>query len=117
MEVSSCKHRESLMDHVIFHLFGLAISGWKILGYLGAMVFTSRWVVQLYVSRKVGRPVMTRLFWLLSLVGSILLLTYFSLGKNDSVGVLCNFFPAFIAIYNLFLDINYHRKIENRAVN
>ena len=45
-----------------------------------------------------------RTFWYMSLVGSLLLLSYFIFGKNDSVGVLSNLFPASIAAYNLFLD-------------
>jgi lipid-A-disaccharide synthase-like uncharacterized protein len=26
-------------------------------------------------------------------------------GKNDSVGILSNLFPLFVALYNLYLDI------------
>jgi lipid-A-disaccharide synthase-like uncharacterized protein len=103
------------MNHIFFYVFGLAITGWKIFGYLGVSVFVSRWAVQLYASRKAGRPVMTRWFWLLSLVGSISLLVYFSIGTKDSVGVMCNFFPAFIALYNLFLDIRYQKNLKNKA--
>jgi len=52
-----------------------------------------------------------RLFWLMSISGSLLLLSYFIFGKNDSVGVLSNLFPAGVAIYNLVLDIR-HRRSE-----
>jgi lipid-A-disaccharide synthase-like uncharacterized protein len=38
-----------------------------------------------------------------------LLLVYFTFGKNDSVGILSNLFPAGVAMYNLWLDIT-HRK-------
>ena len=41
----------------------------------------------------------------MSVTGSILLLAYFIFGKNDSVGILSNLFPALIAFYNLYLDI------------
>jgi len=47
---------------------------------------------------------MPRLFWYMSMSGSLLLLTYFIFGKNDSVGVLSNLMPACIAAYNLYLD-------------
>jgi lipid-A-disaccharide synthase-like uncharacterized protein len=40
----------------------------------------------------------------MSLVGSICLLSYFVFGKNDSVGILSNLFPLFVAAYNLVLD-------------
>ena len=36
---------------------------------------------------------MPRIFWIMSVLGSALLLSYFIWGKNDSVGVLSNLFP------------------------
>jgi lipid-A-disaccharide synthase-like uncharacterized protein len=59
-----------------------------------------------------GKPVVPRTFWLMSITGSLLLLSYFTFGKNDSVGILSNLFPAGIAFYNLVLDIRYHRGRE-----
>jgi lipid-A-disaccharide synthase-like uncharacterized protein len=40
----------------------------------------------------------------MSALGSILLLSYFIFGKNDSVGILSNLFPLFVARYNLYLE-------------
>jgi lipid-A-disaccharide synthase-like uncharacterized protein len=68
-------------------------------------LFAGRWFVQLYYSRKLGRPVVPTVFWLMSISGSLLLLSYFTFGKNDSVGVLSNLFPAGVAAYNLYLDL------------
>lgn len=82
---------------------------WKLIGFLGVMLFASRWVVQLLASRRAGRPVMTRLFWLLSLFGSLLCLAYFVFGKNDSVGIISYLFPAVISLYNLMLDARYRK--------
>jgi lipid-A-disaccharide synthase-like uncharacterized protein len=48
---------------------------------------------------------MPRLFWVMSVAGSVLLLSYFIWGKNDSVGMLSNLFPAAVAIYNLVMDL------------
>jgi lipid-A-disaccharide synthase-like uncharacterized protein len=45
------------------------------------------------------------MFWYMSVTGSVLLLAYFTFGKNDSVGILSNLFPALIAGYNLYLDL------------
>jgi lipid-A-disaccharide synthase-like uncharacterized protein len=87
----------------------IRITLWKIIGYLGTIIFAGRWFVQLHASHKAQRPVMTRLFWLMSLTGSCMLLAYFVFGKNDSVGVLSNLFPSFVASYNLYLDIRFHR--------
>jgi lipid-A-disaccharide synthase-like uncharacterized protein len=95
-----------------FELFGITITGWKIVGYLGVLLFASRWFIQLYASKKRGRPVITNWFWIVSLLGSFMLLTYFVFGKNDSVGILSNMFPAFIAVYNLYLDAKYRRKLK-----
>lgn len=97
------------MNDILLNLdlgaFHVVITGWKIVGYLGVTLFAGRWVVQLIASRRARRPVMPRAFWYMSVSGSILLLTYFTIGKNDSVGVLSNLFPAFTAAYNLWLDM------------
>ena len=34
-------------------------------------------------------------------------LSYFVWGKNDSVGILGNLFPSFVATYNLWLDVRH----------
>ncbi len=90
-----------------FSLFGhdVVITGWKLTGYLGVLLFGGRWVVQLWASRIARRPTLPRSFWYMSITGSGLLLAYFIFGKNDSVGVLSNLFPAFTAGYNLWLDV------------
>jgi lipid-A-disaccharide synthase-like uncharacterized protein len=60
-------------------------------------------------SRKAGKPVIPRLFWYMSVVGSLMTLSYFLFSKkSDSVGVLQNLFPAFTAFYSLYLDIKAH---------
>jgi lipid-A-disaccharide synthase-like uncharacterized protein len=101
----------AFVDHTLFE-FGplhLTITGWKLIGYLGALMFTGRWCVQMWASKIKNRPVVPRLFWYMSVIGSGLLLSYFIFGKNDSVGILSNLFPASVACYNLFLD-HRHRK-------
>lgn len=88
----------------------LVLTPWKMIGYLGSLVFSGRWVIQLAASRKSKKPVMPRLFWYMSILGSSLLLSYFIFGKTDSVGVLSNLFPMAVACYNLFLDITHMRR-------
>lgn len=97
------------MNAVIGHLFGVVLTPWKIVGYLGVFLFAGRWIVQVLATRKHGRPVIPRLFWGMSIVGSALLLAYFIWGKNDSVGVLSNLFPMTVALYNWFMDIKASR--------
>ena len=97
------------MHEAIASYFGVTLTPWKLVGYLGIALFAGRWVVQLYASRAEGRPTVPRVFWHMSVIGSLLLLAYFTFGKNDSVGILSNLFPALIAGYNLYLDIRGYR--------
>jgi len=104
------------MNQVLLSAFGLTITPWKLIGYLGVGLFAGRWFVQLYYSRKYKRPVVPTVFWIMSFSGSLLLLSYFVFGKNDSVGILSNLFPAGVAGYNLYLDVRHkRRRSEQRA--
>ena len=95
---------EILFQVEIFHQM-LVVTPWKLIGYAGVGIFAGRWFVQVVASHRAGRSHLPRLFWYMSLLGSVLLLSYFSLsGKSDSVGVLSNLFPAAIAGYNLILE-------------
>ncbi len=102
------------MNHVFGELFGVTLTGWKLVGYCGVFLFAGRWFVQVIAAHTCGRPVIPRLFWIMSLSGSLLLLGYFTLGRNDSVGVLSNLFPALVALYNLILDFKSERLAEAR---
>ncbi|RCS30989.1 lipid A biosynthesis acyltransferase [Rhodanobacter denitrificans] len=104
------------MEFLSVHLAGILralqqfeLTPWKVVGLLGSVMFTSRWFVQLYYTRKLKRVVMPLSFWWLSVCGSALLLAYFVIGKNDSVGIISNFFPAFVSVYNLVVHLR-HRK-------
>ena len=99
------------MDHVLFNFQHVHITPWKLIGYLGAFLFTARWFVQLYYTKKLKRVVMPLAFWWLSVTGSALLLSYFVFGKNDSVGIISNFFPAFVSVYNLIVDMRHRRAV------
>ena len=48
------------MNDPLFHLsFGsleVVVTAWKLIGYLGLLLFTGRWVVQLIASRRAGMP-------------------------------------------------------------
>jgi lipid-A-disaccharide synthase-like uncharacterized protein len=97
------------MNETIVILFGVRVTAWKLIGYLGVFLFTSRWFVQVLASKRAKRPTIPRLFWLLSMAGSLLCLLYFVFGKNDSVGILAYLFPCFVSGYNLYLDVT-HKK-------
>lgn len=91
------------MNTPIASLLDIVITPWKVVGYLGVALFAGRWLVQMAATRRQGRPVFPGLFWTMSVLGSVLLLSYFIWGKNDSVGVLSNLFPMAVALYNMFM--------------
>ena len=102
------------MNHELFVFGPWIITPWKLIGYAGVLMFGGRWVVQLVVSHIKKRPYFPRLFWYMSLCGSLLLLLYFTFGKSDSVGIFSNLFPACVASYNLFLEITHRRRKHSR---
>jgi lipid-A-disaccharide synthase-like uncharacterized protein len=103
------------MNDVLLMVFGVKITAWKLIGYTGVFLFAGRWFVQLAASKAMGKPVMPTLFWYMSASGSVLLLSYFIFGKNDSVGVMSNLFPLFVALYNLYLDQKSKRLLSPKA--
>ena len=95
---------------------GLIVTPWKLIGYTGTLLFGGRWLVQFIASRRMGKPVIPRAFWYMSVVGSLMTLSYFLFSnKQDSVGVLGNLFPAFTAIYSLSLDIKHRGWHRDKA--
>ena len=94
---------------------GIHVTPWKLIGYTGALMFGGRWLVQFVASRRARKPVIPRLFWYMSIVGSLMTLSYFIFGKNDSVGILQNLFPSFTACYSLYLDIQHRGWHRDRA--
>jgi lipid-A-disaccharide synthase-like uncharacterized protein len=101
------------MNRVLLVMYGVTITPWKLIGYAGVLMFAGRWFVQLAASRAKGKPVMPRTFWYMSALGSVLLLAYFIFGKNDSVGILSNLFPLFVALYNLYLDLRHRHALAS----
>ena len=88
---------------------GIHMSPWKLVGWIGALMFGGRWLVQFIASKRAKKPVIPRVFWYMSIVGSLMTLAYFIFGKNDSVGILANLFPAFVAVYNLITHLRHHK--------
>lgn len=88
-------------------LFGnpVILYPWKIIGYFGVAMFGCRWLPQFFASRKAKAVTMPRIFWVMSVVGSLSLLSYFLFGKMDSVGIFANALPCLVASYNLYLDL------------
>ena len=65
---------------------GLHVTPWKLIGYTGALMFGGRWLVQFVASRRARKPVIPRLFWYMSLVGSVMTLSYFLFSAKAGFG-------------------------------
>ncbi len=73
-----------------------------VVGFVGQLVFASRFVVQWIVSERRGESVVPVSFWYLSIAGSLLLLIY-SIARLDPVFILGQSTGTFIYFRNLVL--------------
>jgi lipid-A-disaccharide synthase-like uncharacterized protein len=62
----------------------LSPAGWYAIGFVGQILFGSRFFVQWIASERSGRVVFPGLFWYLSMVGGIALLVY-AIHRKDPV--------------------------------
>jgi lipid-A-disaccharide synthase-like uncharacterized protein len=96
------------MDHLtnpLWHdgkFLGVDRSVWKVVGWLGNVSFSARFVGQWYATEKRKQVVVPSAFWWLSLTGSITLLAY-SLHKRDSVFIFAYAFTWIPYIRNLII--------------
>jgi lipid-A-disaccharide synthase-like uncharacterized protein len=75
---------------------------WQAVGFLGLVIFSSRFIVQWIVSERRKESVIPVSFWYLSIVGSLCLLSY-ALVQRDPVFILSYLFNGFIYVRNLYL--------------
>jgi lipid-A-disaccharide synthase-like uncharacterized protein len=73
---------------------------WLGLGLFGQLLFTGRMVVQWIASERKGTSIVPPMFWWMSLVGSLLLLSYF-LWRRDPIGLLGQAFGSFVYLRNI----------------
>lgn len=95
-----------------FHdrFLGIEWGWWKLVGWLGNLVFFSRFFVQWWATEKHQRVVVPNAFWWLSLGGSLLLLIY-SLHRQDSVFIFAYVFTWIPYIRSLVIS---HRATRNQ---
>ena len=94
------------LTNLIWHggkFLGIEWSTWKVIGWLGNVVFGSRFFVQWYATEKLKRVVVPTAFWWLSLAGSLLLLSYALFYKRDSVFIFAYAFTWIPYIRNLMI--------------
>ncbi|TGE18084.1 lipid-A-disaccharide synthase N-terminal domain-containing protein [Hymenobacter elongatus] len=85
------------------HMLHTAIpGGWLVLGAVGQVVFLLRFVYQWLYSERRGTSVLPLGFWVVSLAGSILILTY-ALLRLDSVLIVGNVFGTVVYARNILL--------------
>lgn len=90
------------------------ISSWLIgLGILGQIVYTSRFFYQWYYSEKEQESSLPLGFWVLSLIGSGLLLTY-GIFRDDPVLIAAHFFGGMIYMRDIYLLRNSDKQPEEK---
>ena len=102
------------LHSLLFHdgqFLGIQWHLWKVVGWLGNVVFTSRFLVQWHATEKSKKVVVPALFWWLSLTGSLLLLAYAGLYQRDSVFVAAYAFSWIPYLRNLLI---HHRNERAR---
>ena len=75
---------------------------WVAFGLVGQFLFSGRWIVQWFVSEKLGKSVVPTVFWYLSLGGGMVLLCY-AIYRRDPVFILGQAMGSAVYLRNLFL--------------
>lgn len=85
-------HHESI-SHLLWILFGL----------IGQAVFSYRFIIQWWASEKAKKTVIPPSFWILSIIGSIILSTY-AIYRKDPVFIVGQLPSVFVYSRNIYLN-------------
>lgn len=85
------------------NFLGIVWTPWKVVGWVGNVVFFSRFLVQWYATEKLKRVVVPAAFWWLSLTGALLLFSYAAFYQKDSVFIFAYAFTWIPYIRNLVI--------------
>ena len=85
------------------NFLGIEWSTWKIVGWTGNAIFFSRFIVQWYATEKRKQVVVPVSFWWLSLAGTMILLTYATFYRRDSVFIFAYLFAWIPYLRNLII--------------
>lgn len=85
---------------------------WILFGLIGQIMFTGRFVVQWIASERVKKSVVTRSFWIYSIMGSSILSVY-AIYRKDPVFILGQVPGIFIYVRNLVIMRNNDRERES----
>jgi lipid-A-disaccharide synthase-like uncharacterized protein len=92
----------------LHQVFVLNLDWVVMIGLVGQLLFTARFVVQWIASERVGKSVIPVAFWFLSIGGGLILLAY-ALYRRDPVFIVGQSLGVFIYVRNLML-VNKERK-------
>ena len=90
-------------------IYNPEVSGFMLYwGSFGQVIFTSRFVYQWYFSEKIKESILPAGFWIISLIGSAIIISY-GIYRSDPVLILGQSFGFFIYIRNLILNYQTYR--------
>jgi lipid-A-disaccharide synthase-like uncharacterized protein len=89
-------------------VFVTNLDWWVLAGFVAQAFFTARFAVQWIASERAGRSVIPVAFWLLSLVGGVMLLVY-ALYRKDPVFIAGQTFGVFVYMRNLHFVLREHK--------
>ena len=75
---------------------------WIIIGFIGQAIFASRFLIQWIVSERASRSIIPNIFWWISILGSMILLSY-AIHKQDPVFIVGQSCGFLIYARNLYL--------------
>lgn len=84
-------------------LFGIEWHTWKLVGWTGNVIFFSRFIVQWFATERRKQVVVPTAFWWLSLLGTMLLLSYAVFHTGDSVFIFAYAFAWIPYMRNLVI--------------
>ncbi len=74
---------------------------WQVVGFIGQIMFSMRFILQWMASEKQKKSVMPKSFWYFSLFGSLILLSY-AIYQRDPVFILGQSFGMLVYLRNLY---------------
>jgi lipid-A-disaccharide synthase-like uncharacterized protein len=101
----ACGKRVAQPGDVVVPLLGAVPPGdvvWLAVGVLGQLMFAGRFLLQWLVSERAGRSVVPPLFWYMSLIGGLMVLSY-GIRNREVVVILSQAFNPIIYLRNIML--------------
>ena len=93
----------------LYDVFFIRLDWWAWIGLAAQALFTGRFLVQWLASEKAGRSVMPFSFWILSILGGLLLLVY-ALFRRDPVFILGQSLGVIIYVRNIMFVMKERRR-------